>query len=102
MRAFDALKRQLRSLLFKSREDHQLESELHFHLEQQISENIARGMSGDEARRAALRTIGGIEQIGEQCRDARGLHWLETTIQDVRYAVRSLRKTPVFTSVAVL
>lgn len=100
-RWFDKFRLRLRTIFLRNRLEDELGSELQFHLDQQIAENIAKGMSREEARCAALRTIGGISQIQEQCRDARGLNFFETTIQDLRYAIRNLRKAPAFTAVAV-
>src|SRR5437868_1344981 len=102
MRWFDQLRMRLRTLFMRERVESELKREFQFHLEEQIAENMAAGMSAEEARYAALRRIGGIAQIQEHCRDERGMHWVETTMQDVRYALRSLRKTPAFTFVAVL
>src|SRR5947207_9353635 len=80
----------------------QLEKELSFHLEQHTSQLIGRGIPPDEARRQARLALGGPEQVKEQCRDARGTRWVEDLLQDVRYAVRTLRRMPGFAAVALL
>jgi len=84
------------------RKEDQLEKELRFHLEQHIRDLIARGHDPAEARRIARIELGGPEQVKEQCRDVRPTRWLEDFVQDVRYALRTLRLKPGFTAVAVL
>src|SRR5690242_15868730 len=79
-----------------------LDEELQFHIELKTQENIAAGMPPEEARYAALRAFGGVEQKKEECRDADHLRWLEDIFQDLRYGLRQLHRNPGFTTVAVL
>ena len=84
----------LRSILRGGRVERELDEELQFHLEHKIEEGIANGLSADEARYAALRAMDGLDQRKEEMRDARRIHWLTDFVDDVRYAMRSLRRTP--------
>ena len=92
----------LQSLLRSNRSSQRLSDEIQFHLDQQIAENLAAGMSPDEARHAATRIFGNSTILKEETRDTWGLVWLEQIGQDLRYGFRSLRKSPLFTGVAVL
>ena len=91
-----------RSLFGRPRLEDELSDELRFHLQEQIQENLAAGMPPDEARRAALADIGGLDQVKEACRDSRGVTVVENAWRDLRYAWRVLARTPAFLAVAIL
>jgi hypothetical protein len=92
----------LRSLFRRRRLEQELDAELQFHLQQEIEENLAAGMSRAAARAAALGALGGVTLIKEQCRDSLGVSWIDDLRRDVRFAARTLMKSPGFTAVAML
>ena len=95
------LGRRLRALLRRGELDRELDEELRYHLEREAELHVAGGMSHEEARLAALRGFGGLARSKEECREARGVRLVEDLWQDVRYGLRTFRKKPAFSLVAV-
>jgi len=92
----------LRSLFRRRHVELELDEELQFHLEHKIEEGIASGLSPKEARYAAMRAMDGLEQRKEQIRDTRRVHWLTDFLDDARFALRTLRRTPGLTAFVVI
>ncbi len=86
----------IRSLLRRHRVEDELDNELQFHFEHEVRKHLEEGMSLEDAQREARLVFGGMDQIKEECRQARGVHIVESLLQDFRHAFRSLRKSPVF------
>ena len=101
MRWTARLRSLLRSLFRRSQAEADLDSELQYHLEQEIDNNLRAGMSPEEAKLAAHRLTGSVSLYKEECRDARGIGFIENSVRDLRYAARALRHTPLFTIVAI-
>jgi hypothetical protein len=91
----------LRGLFGCKRLESELDDEVRFHLEMQIEDNLKAGMEPAEARYAARRSFGAIEPMKEDYRERRAFAALGTMAQDLRYAVRTLRKSPGFTATCV-
>ena len=101
MRRLRALAVRFGSLFARSRRERDLDAEIESHFAMHIEDNIRSGMTLQEARRAARLKFGGVESMKEEYRDRRGIPFLETMAQDVRYAWRALRRNPAFAAVAV-
>jgi putative ABC transport system permease protein len=97
-----ALRGRWRALFDRDSVERELDEEMSFHLELEIEQNLAAGMSADEARRRALLSFGGRDRIAEEQRDARGTRLLEDAVTDLRHAARSLSRTPGFVAVSVV
>lgn len=99
---FYTLPLRLRMLFRRTQADLELEEELRDYIERQTEANIARGMSPEEAHRAAMIAMGGMEQRKQQCRETRGIGWLDDLGRDLLYGLRSMRRNPGFTLTALL
>jgi len=102
MRQIRAMLMRLAGLFGRARRDRELDSEIESHLQMQIDDNRRAGMMPDEARRRALIRFGGVQSVKEAYRDRRGIPLLETTLQDGRYAVRTLRRNGGATLLGIL
>ena len=102
MRLWHIVQSRLRSIVFRDRRESDLNEELQLHLEREIERLQARGLSREEARFQALRLFGGVEQIKEEARDARGTATWDTFVRDVRQGLRRLVRDWRFTTAAVL
>lgn len=92
----------LTRLLRRQKAEQQLDAELRFHLEKQISDYVCSGLSPEEARRRANLTFGALESVKEQSRQARRANWLDTFRRDTLFGLRMLRNNPGFTAIAIL
>lgn len=102
MRSLYKMPLRFRSLFRKDKTEGDLSEELQYHLQNQIDEFIAGGVDAEEARRSALQSLGGFEQVKEECRDARGVNLIDNFAQDMRFGLRMLRRSPGFTVLVVL
>src|SRR5271156_157218 len=92
----------LRSLFRRETVESEADAELRFHFERQVEKYLKSGMSRSEATRRTRLEFGGHEQLKEEIRDARGVSFIETFVQDIRYGMRTLRKNPAFAVIAAL
>ncbi|HMC31819.1 MAG TPA: ABC transporter permease [Candidatus Angelobacter sp.] len=102
MRWLQRLRMSVLALFRRKHETARLNAELEFHLEQQISENISRGMDPEQARFAALRLFGNPAVLREEARSSWSWNWLESLWRDVRYGLRTLLRSPSFSVTAIL
>ena len=102
MRWYYKLPLRLRSLFRKKQVELDLSEELKFHLQSQIDEFVSQGMNSQEARRTALQALGGVEQVKEECREARKMNLIENFVRDLRLGLRMLRRNPGFTVLVIL
>jgi predicted permease len=99
---FYSIPLKLRSLFRRKDVEQELDEELNYHFERRIEEERGRGMTAEEARYAALRAMQGLQQRKEECREARGLNFIDESAHDLRYAVRLLKKHRGFAAAAAL
>src|SRR6202451_4568696 len=92
----------LRSLFLRNRVEAELDQEFAFHLERQTQENIRAGLAPADAERAARRSLDGIAQQKELCRETRGTRVIENFLRDLRYALRAFARSPGFSTIVIL
>ena len=100
-RLLSTLQLRLRSLLRRARVEQELDDEIRAHIDQRVADDVARGVPLEQARQAALRAFGGIEQSKEACRAVRRVNVIENTVQDLRFAVRHFARAPIVTATMI-
>lgn len=100
-RLLSTLRLRLRSVFRRVRVERELDDEIRDHIDRRVEEDVARGVPREQARQAALRAFGGIEQAKEACRDARGVNAIDHTIQDLRFACRHFARAPFVTATMI-
>jgi len=101
MRWLARFRKIFQSLFRRQQTEADLDAELQYHLEQEIESGIRAGMSPEDAKLAAQRLVGSVSLYKEECRDAWGIGFTESLVRDLRHATRMLRRTPLFTVVAI-
>jgi putative ABC transport system permease protein len=99
---FNAVRLLARDLIGRRQLERDLSDEIRFHFEQEVEKGIKSGLPHEEAERQARLAFGGIDEAKEECREARGVASIETVLQDLRYALRQLRRNPGFTAFAII
>lgn len=94
--------RRLHTLSQRSRFERDLEEEMKFHVDMQTDKHVEEGMAPEEARALARRELGSVDRFKDEVRDVRGVTWMDDLRRDVRFGLRSLRRSPAFTAVALL
>src|SRR5467141_3721809 len=102
MRVWNQICSWVQTALRRTRMESEMDAELRFHLEAFAEDLVRSGVPRQEAMRRARIEFGGMERTKEECREARGTNFLESFVHDLRYGLRTLRKNPGFTVVAVL
>src|ERR1700734_669996 len=102
MRWFERFRMAMLMLFHRETETAGLKDELAFHLDEQVKENMARGLAPDEARDAALRAFGNPTVLGDQARSSWSWNWLEKFLRDLRFGARTLTRAPGFSGTAIL
>jgi hypothetical protein len=92
----------LRALFRRNTVERELDEELRLHVDHETEKYVRAGVPRQDAARRARVALGGLEQVKEDCRDARGVTVIESTLQDLRYALRTIRKAPAFATMAIL
>jgi hypothetical protein len=95
------LRYRLRAFFFRRAVEAEMNDELQLHMERAVEKYWRAGLPPQEAARRARLDFGGSQQVHEECRDARGTRWLEDSLQDLRYALRAYRRSPIFAAVAI-